>query len=90
MGTQTGEEHLSDVVTIDPGVRRFGTTYSPEGDVAIYGSNTTQVVNKLIRRIDRSKQYQFTARMRLMDLKDLDKDYQHYGHTFRRGDRHAK
>jgi transposase len=90
VGTQTDEEHLSDVVAIDPGVRRFGTTYSPEGDVAIYGSNTTQVVDKLIRRIDRSKQYQSTARMRLMDLKDLDKVYQHYGHTFRRGDRHAK
>jgi hypothetical protein len=87
VGTQTDEEHLSDVVAIDPGVRRFGTTYSPEGDVAIYGSNTTQVVDKLIRRIDRNKQYQSKARMRLMDL---DADYQHYGHTFSRGDRRAK
>jgi transposase len=89
-GTQTDEEHLSDVVAIDPGVRRFGTTYSPEGDVAIYGSNTTQVVDKLIRRIDRSKQYQSTARMRLEDLKELDAKYQHYGHTFSRGNRRAK
>jgi hypothetical protein len=88
--TQTDEECLSDVVAIDPGVRRFGTTYSPEGDVAIYGSNTTQVVDKLLRRIDRSKQYQSTAIMRLMEQKDMDKEYQHYGHTFRRGDRHAK
>ena len=38
VGAQTDEEH---VVAIDPGVRRFGTTYSPEGDVTIYGSNTT-------------------------------------------------
>jgi hypothetical protein len=48
VGTRTDEEHLCDVVAIDPGVRRFGTTYSPEGDVAIYGSNTTQVVDKLL------------------------------------------
>jgi hypothetical protein len=88
--TQIYEEHLSDVVAIDPGVRRFATTYSPAGDVTIYGSNTTQVVNKLIRRIDRNKQYQSTARMRLMGLKDLDTEYQHYGHIFSRGDRRAK
>ena len=48
VGTQTHEEHLSDVVAIDPGVRRFGTTYSPEVDVTIYGSNTTHVVGKLL------------------------------------------
>jgi len=90
VGTQTDEEYLSDVVAIDPGVRRFGTTYSPEGDVAIYGSNTTQVVDKLLRRIDRSKQYQSTALLRLMVQKGMDKEYQHYGHTFRRGNRHAK
>ena len=33
----------------------------------------SQVVDKLIRRIDRSKQYHSTARKRLMDQKGLDK-----------------
>jgi hypothetical protein len=36
VGTQTDEEHIGDVVAIDPGVRRFGTT------------NATQVVDKLL------------------------------------------
>jgi transposase len=79
-------------VAIDPGVRRFATTYSPEGDVPrpIYGSNTTQVVDKLIRRIDRTKQHLSKASMRLLDLKTRDTQYRHYGHIFHRGDRHAK
>lgn len=49
------EHKRQKVVAIDPGVRKFATCYSPEGDVILYGSNTNQVLNKCQRRIDRSK-----------------------------------
>ena len=60
--TKTDEEYM---VAIDPGVHRFGTTYLPEGDVVICGSHTTQVVDKLLKRIDRRKYYEFLAHKRL-------------------------
>ena len=40
---------------IDPGVRKFLTGYSPQGSAFILGTNTTAVLNKCIRRIDRAK-----------------------------------
>ena len=43
------------VVALDPGVRKFLTGYSPEGEVKIFGTNTTKVLNKLLRRIKRKK-----------------------------------
>jgi transposase len=55
VGTIPRNNDTNTVVAIDPGVRRFATTYAPEGDVVIYGDNTTKVVDKLIRRIDRCK-----------------------------------
>jgi hypothetical protein len=42
----TDEEYLINVMAIGPGVRHFETTYSPEGEVVIYGSNTPQVPDK--------------------------------------------
>jgi hypothetical protein len=43
------------VCAIDPGVRKFLTTYSPEGKVDVLGSNCNQVIDKCIRRIDVAK-----------------------------------
>ena len=43
------------VAAVDPGVRKFATVYSPEGRVTVYGTNTTQVLDKQLRRIDRRK-----------------------------------
>ncbi len=48
-GTIPRNKDTNSVVAIDPGVRRFATTYAPEGDVVIYGDNTTKVVDKIIR-----------------------------------------
>jgi putative transposase len=41
------------VVAIDPGVRKFATTYSPEGTVEILGGNTQQVMLRHLQRKDR-------------------------------------
>jgi putative transposase len=43
------------VIAIDPGIRKFATVYSPEGEVTIIGTNTGKVIDKCIRRIDRTK-----------------------------------
>jgi transposase len=40
---------------IDPGVRKFDTTYSPQGVSEIIGTNTKKVTAKLERRIQRQK-----------------------------------
>ena len=40
---------------LDPGVRKFLTGYSPEGSSFVLGSDTTRVLMKCIRRIDRTK-----------------------------------
>jgi len=42
----------SRVMAIDPGVRRFATTYYPEGTAAIDGNNS---LDRLSRRLDRTK-----------------------------------
>ena len=42
----------SRVVAIDPGVRRFATTYSPEGSATIDGNN---ILDYLSRCLDRTK-----------------------------------
>jgi transposase len=42
-------------VAVDPGIRKFLTLYSPEGRTEIIGTNTTQVMNKALRRCDRTK-----------------------------------
>jgi transposase-like protein len=55
VGTRPSVPSPSRVVAIDPGVRRFATTYSPEGSATIYGHNTSQVLDRLSRRIDRTK-----------------------------------
>ena len=55
VGTRPSIPSPSRVVAIDPGVRRFATTYSPEGSATIYGHNTSHVLDRLSRRIDRSK-----------------------------------
>jgi transposase-like protein len=54
VGTRPSVPIPSRVVAIDPGVRRFATTYSPEGSATIYGHNTSQVLDRLSRRIDRT------------------------------------
>lgn len=54
-GTRPSVPGPSRVVAIDPGVRRFLTTYSPEGSATIYGNNTSRVLDRLSRRIDRTK-----------------------------------
>ena len=54
-GTRASVPGASRVVAIDPGVRRFATTYSPEGSATIYGNNTSRVLDRLSRRIDRTK-----------------------------------
>jgi len=43
------------VAAIDPGVRTAFTVYSPEGSVVELGTNTCRVLDKLRRRIDRTK-----------------------------------
>ena len=55
VGTRPSVPGPSRVVAIDPGVRRFATTYCPEGSATIYGNNTSQVLDRLSRRIDRTK-----------------------------------
>jgi hypothetical protein len=55
VGTRPSVPGPSRVVAIDPGVRRFATTYSPEGSATIYGNNTPHVLDRLSRRIDRTK-----------------------------------
>lgn len=42
--------------SIDPGIRKFLTIYSPEGKAEILGLNTNKILDKCIRRIDRTKQ----------------------------------
>jgi len=54
---RTRNDDFDDIVAIDPGVRKFATTYSPEGAVCIYGTNTQEVLKKLLRRINRRKKY---------------------------------
>jgi hypothetical protein len=55
VGTRQSVASPSRVVAIDPGIRRFATTYSPEGSATIYGDNTSQVLDRLSKRIDRTK-----------------------------------
>jgi putative transposase len=45
------------VVAIDPGVRKFATTYSPEGTVEILGGNTQKVMLRHLRRKHRRAQH---------------------------------
>ena len=52
VGTRPSIPSPSRVVAIDPGVRRFATTYCPEGSATIYGNNS---LDRLSRRIDRTK-----------------------------------
>ena len=52
VGTRPSVPGPSRVVAIDPGVRRFATTYCPEGSATIYGNNS---LDRLSRRIDRTK-----------------------------------
>jgi transposase len=44
------------VVAIDPGVRKFATTYSPEGKVEIIGTNTQAIIPPHVNRVSRRKQ----------------------------------
>ena len=44
-----------ELCAIDPGVRKFATTYSPQGVSEIIGTNTKKVTAKLERRIQRQK-----------------------------------
>ena len=46
---------VESIVAIDPGVRVPFTVYSPEGSVAEIGVNCTRVLDKHLRRIDKSK-----------------------------------
>ena len=43
------------VCSLDPGVRKFLTGYSPEGSGFVLGCNTSKVLDKCIRRIDKRK-----------------------------------
>ena len=43
------------IAAVDPGVRKFLTVYSPEGRAEVLGENTTRVLDRCIRRIDRAK-----------------------------------
>ena len=42
-----------DITAVDPGVRKFATIYSPEGQVEFIGTNTNKLMDKVIRRIHR-------------------------------------
>jgi transposase len=42
-------------VSIDPGVRKFLTLYSPSGKAEVIGSSANKILDKQIRRIDRAK-----------------------------------
>ena len=90
VGTVRDQGDPNDVVAIDPGVRRFATTYSPEGDTVIYGTNTNRVVDKLIRRIDRRTRAYGAAKSNLELQKQCDHVQRHHGRLFRRGDRQRK
>ena len=46
---------VDSVCAIDPGVRKFATVYSPEGQMEFLGINTNKVIDKCIRRINRRK-----------------------------------
>ena len=53
-GVQSTEKER--MCAIDPGVRKFLTGYSPQGSGFIIGCNNSTVLDKCIRRIDRSKE----------------------------------
>lgn len=59
------------VVAVDPGVRKFATAYSPEGRVTVYGTNTTLVLDKQLRRIDRCKAALARVHVKLAHRKPL-------------------
>lgn len=48
-------EQRDSICAVDPGVRKFLTVYSPEGQVNVLGTNTYKVLDKCIRRIDKHK-----------------------------------
>jgi len=49
------EEKPDAFCALDPGVRKFLTGYSPQGQAFVIGENTQAVLNKCIRRNDRTK-----------------------------------
>jgi hypothetical protein len=57
------------VCAIDPGVRKFMTVYSPQGQAEVIGLNTSQVLNKLKRRITKRRQKMLTMKRRLVRKK---------------------
>lgn len=59
------------VAAVDPGVRKFATVYSPEGRVTMYGTNTTKVLDRQLRRIDRSKAALAKAHRKLLTRKPV-------------------
>lgn len=46
---------IDKIVSIDPGVRKFATTYSPEGVVNVFGTNTQEVLRKLVKGVNKHK-----------------------------------
>ena len=53
--TQTVCIDKESVRSLDPGVRKFLTGYSPEGSGFVLGCNTSKLLDKCIRRIDKRK-----------------------------------
>ena len=53
---------------VDPGVRKFLTGYSPEGSGFILGCNNSTVLDKCIRRIDRTRKKYVDASARAKKL----------------------
>ena len=57
------------ICALDPGVRKFLTGYSPEGSGFILGTNNYNVLDKCIRRIDKTKKKYLTTLARAKKLK---------------------
>ena len=83
----------SEMCALDPGVRRFLTGYSPQGDAFVVGVNTYTVLDRCIRRIDTAKaRYTGLKKTQLAHPEDskMRKKVQHSRRRYHKAETKAK